>query len=189
MSIRTFTALTLDPAVRERIVAAARDVPPRALKVRWVRPENLHVTLKFLGDVPEADAADVCAAVAAAAEGIAPFDFDLVGLRCVPPGRRTRMVWADVREPTGQLEALFQAVESAVAPLGYAPETRAFRPHVTVGRVRAVRDLPALREGTEAAEDVVFGAQHAGEVVVYGSELTREGPVYTPLTTAPLAEP
>ncbi|MGB2823375.1 MAG: RNA 2',3'-cyclic phosphodiesterase [Phycisphaerae bacterium] len=184
MAIRTFLALDIDASIRDRLTAAAREFPETGSKVRWVAPENLHVTLKFLGDVPEPDAADVCEAVVGLAGGVEPFDFDVAGLRCVPPAGKVRMVWADVAEPTRQMAAAFEKVESALGELGFPRERRGFHPHVTLGRVKFTRNAADLRAAADRHAGTLFGTQHARGIVVYRSELTPQGAIYTPMAQA-----
>ena len=189
MAIRTFLALDLDAPIRDRLAAAARGLPQADSRIRWVAPENLHVTLKFLGDVPETDAAEVCNAVVELAGRIEPFDFDIVHLRCVPPGGKVRMIWADVREPSGQMASMFEQAESALSELGFPRERRGFHPHVTLGRVKSIRSPRELREAAERHAQSHFGAERAEEVVVYSSELTPRGPIYAAMARGRMGRP
>ena len=187
MAIRTFLALDLDEPIRRHLAAATGDFPEAGSKIRWVVPENLHVTLKFLGDVGDDDVAAVCKVVSDVAERVEPFDFDVAALCCVPPAGAVRMVWAQVSDPAGRIASLFAQVESALGELGFPRERRAFHAHVTVGRVKFTRNAGALRAAAEGLAGATFGTQHAEGVVVYRSELTGRGPVYTPLARAVLA--
>jgi len=186
MAIRTFLALDLDASVRRAIVAAAGQLPVGGSKVRWVKPQNLHLTMKFLGDVPDVDVMGVCRAVEDAAAGMAPVDFDVVGLECTPARGPVKMIWAGVRESAGMLARTFAGLESAMEALGFDIERRAFRSHVTVGRLRYCGDPAGLRQATARLADERFGAQNAGEVVVYSSQLTKEGPVYAAMVRCKL---
>jgi len=186
MAIRTFLALDLDASVRRAIAAAAGRLPVGGSKVRWVEPQNLHVTMKFLGDVADADVMGVCRAVEDAASRLAPVAFDVVGLECIPARGPVKMVWAGVRESAGMLARTFAGLESAMEALGLDVERRAFRAHVTVGRVRYCGDPAGLRRATARLAHKEFGAQDAGEVVVYSSRLTKEGPAYAAMASCKL---
>ena len=181
MAIRTFLALDLEETIRGALVEAVGGLPEAGSKIRWVAPANLHVTVKFLGDVAEGDVDAVCGAVAEAAGRGEPFDFDVVGLRCIPAGGRLRMIWAGVREPTGRFDALFGQLESALTPLGFEPERRKFSPHVTLARVKSAPNAGGLRAAAGAHAETRFGTQRAAEVTVYSSRLTPDGPIYTPM--------
>jgi 2'-5' RNA ligase len=180
MSVRTFVALDLDDAARGRLAAATAELGQCESKIRWTDEVNLHVTMKFLGDVADGDVAGVCQALADAAGGAEPFEFAVGGLRCVGGGAKVRMVWANVHEPAGRMAGLYEHVESALEPLGFPRERRGFSAHVTVGRVRATRNADALRAAVARYAEADFGTQRADHVVVYASRLTPAGPVYTP---------
>ena len=186
MAIRTFLALDLDTPTRRAIVAAAGQLPVGGSKVRWVAPQNLHVTMKYLGDVPDADVIGICRAVEDAAVRLAPVAFDVGGLECTPPRGPVKMVWAGARESAGMLARTFAGLESAMEALGFDVERRAFRPHITVARLRYCDDPAGLRQATARLADREFGTQDAGEVVVYSSQLTKEGPVYAAMARCKL---
>ncbi len=178
MAIRTFLALDLDTPIRRAIAAAAEELPADGAKVRWVEPHNLHLTMKFLGDVPDADVVSMCRAVEAAAGGLDPLMFDVAGLACTPERGPVKMIWAEVLDPCGKLAEAFYELEAAMEVLGFDVERRAFKPHITVGRVRYCPNPAAMRQATARLGDEEFGTQDADEIVVYSSELTKEGPVY-----------
>ena len=188
MAIRTFLALDLDAAIRDRLVEAVAEMPQAGAKLRWVARENLHVTVKFLGDVEEGDAAAACEAAAEAAAGIPPFEFTVRGLLCRPSGgRQLRMIWAGVDEPTGQLAAAFEALESALDPLGFPRERRAFHPHITLARIKSAPDPAAFRAAVRRHAETHFGTKAAEGFTVYQSDLRPTGPIYTPMTHAKFA--
>src|SRR5690606_8650349 len=133
--VRLFFAVKLPADEQEQLHDATARLRATDLPVRWVPPEHLHVTLKFLGTVAEPLVAAVQDAGARAAAGLAPFDARLGGIGAFPNVRRPRVVWVGVRDAEPLLR-LHAALEQALAPLGFAPEDRAFQPHVTLGRVR-----------------------------------------------------
>ena len=186
MAIRMFIALDLDESIRQRLTQAAREFPEGNSKIRWVPPENLHVTVKFLGNVAKARARNVCELMPKVAEGIEPFDFEVVGLRCVPPGGRVKMIWADIHEPTGRLAAAAGLVETAMTSLRFPREKRQFVPHITVGRVKMTEDSPGLRAAAAQHAETHFGRQDARELVTYSSKLIPNGAVYTAVLRSPL---
>lgn len=186
MAIRTFLALDLDTPTRRSIAAAAGQLPVGESKMRWVQPQNLHVTMKYLGDVPDADVMDICRAVEDAAARLAPVEFDVVGLECTPSRGPVKMVWAGVREETGMLARTFAGLESAMEAMGFDVERRAFRPHVTVARVRYCEDPAGLRQATAQLADMEFGTLDCDEVVVYSSQPTKVGPEYAAMARCKL---
>ena len=131
---RLFVAVRFPPSVRRRLAAATEEL--RALEgVRAVPVEQLHLTLRFIGDADRGLEEPLARAVAAAAAEIPRFDLRLTGAGAFPSLRRARVLWAGVREAPG-LSALHRVVEAAVLGVGFRPSRRPFRPHVTVGRVR-----------------------------------------------------
>jgi 2'-5' RNA ligase len=178
----------LDTPIRRAIAAAAEGLPADGAKVRWVEPQNLHLTMKFLGDVPDADVVSVCRAVEAAAGGLALLSFDVVGLECTPARGPVKMIWAGVRDPSGELAGAFGELEAAMEVLGFDVERRAFRPHITVGRVRYCPNPAALRHAAARLGDEEFGTQDADDIVVYSSQLTKEGPVYAAMAHCRLGQ-
>jgi 2'-5' RNA ligase len=148
--------------------------------VRWVRPENLHVTLRFLGDIDPARVAPLAAHVRAQTEAIAPFALRLGVLAAFPPGRRPRVVVLELA-PEAPLAALAAGVERGVVAAGCSPEARTFRGHLTLGRVREGGAPPAL--AGLAVPPAVFDVT---ESVLFESELHPSGSRYTPLERVPL---
>jgi len=189
--LRTFIAIELDEPMREALARVQEELqvaaPPGS--VRWVRPESIHLTLKFLGDTPVAQVEEIKQALAAAAAEVAPFSFTVEGLGCFPNSRRPRVLWVGVEEPTGALETLWQAVEAHVAPLGWPTEGRGFQPHLTLGRVQRRVSSAERRALGELIERSDVG--RLGSIAVHGvsfirSELKPTGAVYTRLAEAEL---
>jgi len=163
-TLRLFTAVELSPALRHALVAAATRflaLPPGARWTRAVRrvpEENLHVTVRFLGDVGEERVDDLVAALRDAAESVPPGRARLEGFGAFPTPRRPRVVWCGVEDGDGSTDRdgaltwLAAATTAALLRLGFPPETRAFHPHVTVARVRDGR----------AGREIAARFEHAG---------------------------
>jgi 2'-5' RNA ligase len=149
--------------------------------VSWVAVENFHVTLKFLGEIDEARVAPVIEAFTAAVARHAPFTIDVGGLGAFPSATRARVLWAGIGAGAGALGALAATVETALAAIGFPREERAFSPHITLGRVRDPRRLPALAEALAAGAAARFGQVKVDEVALMRSDLSPRGARYTPL--------
>lgn len=187
MAARTFIAIDIAPSIRRRLLAAADKIDQQDVKVRWTADENIHITLKFIGDVEDSELNDLCQAAVQVAEGIDPFELSVCGLLCQPPaGRQLRMVWAGVEDSSGSLAALHKALEDAVAELGFAREHRKFNPHLTLGRVKFAPEPDAVRESVARSAENDFGTQQCDEIVVYTSTLAPTGPRYTVAARASL---
>jgi 2'-5' RNA ligase len=192
-SLRTFVAVELDEELKGNLAHLQQSlrgrVAPRS--VRWVRPEGIHLTLKFLGDTPVTKVDEVKAALTDAALEVEPFAFTVEGLGCFPNARRPRVLWVGLQEPSGALHRLREAVEAHVAPLGFPMERRSFHPHLTLGRVQRYASKSEVGE----IGDMV-SSSHIGLVDEMGvtavsyikSDLKPSGAVYTTLLAARLGE-
>jgi 2'-5' RNA ligase len=190
-TLRTFIAIDLDEELRDKLgqlQAWLRDqVSPRS--VRWVRPEGIHLTLKFLGDTPVEQVQAVQDALAQAAAEASPFTFTVGRLGCFPNPRRPRVVWVGLQEPSGALARLQEAVEAHVAPLGFPTEKRAFSPHLTLGRVQRYTSNSEVREIGEMVAASTLGTIDEMTVTAVSyikSDLKPSGAVYTTLFEASL---
>jgi 2'-5' RNA ligase len=180
LAVRAFFAISLEGELRERSSALARELAarPGGDGVRWIAPESLHLTLRFLGNVATAELAQLVERAQDAVARCAPFALTLGAPLAFPSPRRAKVV-ALSAQPESALEELAAQLERAAVAQGLAPEARGFRAHLTLGRVRAQR-LPALDAAApEAAQDV-------RELVLFRSDLARDGAHYTPLATLAL---
>jgi len=184
--MRTFVAVELDESIRRGLAELQNRLRQFDRAVRWVRPESIHLTLKFLGEVPDQQIAAVCAAVDETAAASSGFEISVAGAGCFPPRGPARVVWAGLTEPTGRLAACQQACEQAMGRLGFAPEARAFHPHLTLGRVKQASSGRDLRPAIEGLADFDGGSQQVGELVLFESRLRREGALYVALHRARL---
>lgn len=158
-------------------------------EVRWVRPEGIHLTLKFLGDVPVGRIEAIGDGVAQAVAGIQPFTVTAEGLGVFPNWRRPRVIWVGVGGDTHQLHVLQERVEQVMAELGFEPEGRPFHPHLTLGRVnRRVSSgyQRRLGEALRAYEVQMVGQMLVNEVSLMRSQLHPKGAIYTQLGAYPL---
>ena len=190
-TLRTFIAIELDGGMRDSLRRVQDQLRERMApgSVRWVRPEGIHLTLKFLGDTPLEEVDPVKAAMARAAAEVGPFVITVGGLGCFPNTRRPRVVWVGLEELTGRLVRLRDAVEAHVAPLGFPTEKRRFSPHLTLGRVQRRASKSEVREIGEVVATSALGT--IGEMSVVSvcyikSDLKPSGAVYTTLLEARL---
>ena len=193
--IRAFIAVPLSEALLDELATLRHRLESRVphRSVRWVRPEGIHLTLKFLGDTPVTDVSRIEQALDVVARYAPTFTFTTQGLGCFPNARRPRVIWVGVQEPSGRLAALAAAVEEAMVSLGYKAERRAFHPHLTLGRVRRRTSQRDVAQVGEVVEN--FEVDQLAQVVVERFELIRSvlkpsGAEYTTWRTFELqAEP
>ena len=150
-------------------------------------PENLHVTLKFLGGIDEARVPSVIDALRGAVGRHARFVIEIGELGAFPSATRARVLWAGVTGGDGALAALASTVDTALAGLGFPHEERAFSPHITLGRVREPRRAPALGEALAAGGARRFGRVAVNEITLMRSDLSPRGARYSPLAALQLA--
>ncbi len=184
--IRAFVAVEAPPEIQARaaqLIARLRSTPA---KVHWAKPDQMHWTLKFLGDVKLLEAARICEAVAAAVAEVKPFDIEAVGVGAFPDIHRPRTIWLGAGEGSEAMIALQEAIEARLAEIGFRPEARRYRPHLTLGRVRGQSGLAELSERIAAEAGFDGGLTTIYETAVMSSDLTREGPVYHSLGHAEL---
>jgi RNA 2',3'-cyclic 3'-phosphodiesterase len=185
--LRTFVAVALDTFTHDRLVGLQQRLAETGVPVKWVEPDNLHITLLFLGEVDAREVPAVCAAVEQACRGVAPFPMTLAGTGAFPNVRRPRTLIVHVTEGLEEMRALHDALEAPLLELGcYRREERAYTPHLTLGRVKGQAAAEPLVAAVRQFERWQGGQTQVREVLVLSSELRREGPEYTVLCRAPL---
>jgi RNA 2',3'-cyclic 3'-phosphodiesterase len=185
--LRTFIALELDDDLRSRLVTLQQVLARTGADVKWVEPNNLHVTLLFLGEVDERALNDVCKTVANSCAAISPFALSIDRVGSFGNPRRPRTLWAGVGTGHEEMIGLHEAIEKPLLNLGcYRREDRAYTPHITIGRVRSERGMGELANALSKQANWSAGEGVVEEVVVMSSELLPEGPVYTVLSRATL---
>ena len=183
---RTFIAVELSSTVRQRATDLIQRLQASESRVNWVAPENMHITLKFLGDQTDSEMVTICRTVQEAVQQLPPFEFCCHGAGAFPSCQRPRTLWIGVQLGADQLQQLQRHVEEALSKLGYPRENREFHPHLTIGRVRSGGPaVEILGQLVQKAESFQVGTVHTDEVVIYGSFLQRGGPRYEVLA-APL---
>jgi 2'-5' RNA ligase len=188
--LRTFIAIDPGKSVRDRLVALQQALARGGAEVKWVGPENLHVTLLFLGEVDDREVVELCRAVGDCCAGTPAFRMSVERVGCFPNPRRPRVVWAGVGAGTQEVVALHDALERPLLELGcYRREDRTYTPHITLGRVRGPGGTESLAAAIARHAAWQAGGADVREVLVLSSELRPEGPVYTALSRAPLGGP
>ncbi|MBS1251991.1 MAG: RNA 2',3'-cyclic phosphodiesterase [Anaerolineales bacterium] len=189
--IRSFIAIELAQDLLDGLMEVQDDLRANewADQVRWVRPGGIHLTLKFLGDVPAGRIDAIGEGVAQAVAGTEPFTVTAEELGVFPNWRRPRVIWVGVGGKTGQLHTVQERVEKAMEDLGFEPERRSFHPHFTLGRVHRRAGSGYKRRLGEGLQDETVetvGQMWVEEVSLMRSQLKPSGAVYTQLGAYPL---
>ncbi|MDI6872923.1 RNA 2',3'-cyclic phosphodiesterase [Candidatus Solincola sp.] len=180
--IRLFVALDLPEEVRERIVTAARKHAGLLPQARWVRKENLHLTLKFIGEYPGRKVEKLVTIVEGETAKKEPFTASLRGCGGFPSPGRARVIWVGMEKGEKEAAALAAELDAGLAKAGVKRETRPFRGHLTLARLRNPADcsswLASLEEDLAGLEEMDFRVE---DITLYRSILSAEGPTYVPL--------
>ena len=181
-SYRTFIAIELPHALRakliEHVVRLRRELPDA--RATWSREHNLHLTLKFLGNVSVSEIPKLSEAVERAVNGVRPFELTVAGCGLFPPKGRPNVLWIGI-EGGSALTLLYRQIEDECAHAGFTREPRSFHPHLTIARLRK---HGSERRLAEAHQKLGFPSEtfSVSEVVVFKSELLREGSKHTPIS-------
>ena len=180
MGVRCFVAVEVEDAdILDAIGRVQAGLMGTGADLKAVERENIHLTMKFLGDVREGLLPEVAKAISGTS--FRPFRMALRGVGVFPSLRKPRVVWAGITEGVEELSAIFRDMEPKLVELDFKPESRPFSPHITIARVRSGRNRDRLIEEVKALEDTDFGGFEARHVKLKKSVLTPRGPVYTDL--------
>ncbi len=185
--MRLFVAIDIEPHVRIRLKQIQNrldhELDLSGKNVKWIHPDQVHLTLKFLGEVDDSSLTQICDIVKRTASEFEGFDFEVKGLGVF--GRPARIVWAGISE-CSVMKALQTRLEEEFSRHGWSGENRPFAGHLTVCRVKHVSAGRKLAEAVGSYKDESFGRVCAEEVVLYQSQLTSAGPVYSAVCRATL---
>lgn len=192
MSIRCFIAIELDEPIKTQLEKQQRMFRKRLSgnesAIKWVPPNNIHLTLKFLGNVADQDIPEICDAVSHAASEFQPFSFTVGTCGCFPPKGLARVLWIGIIDGQSELKQLAKRIDHWTNKLGFPLETRAFNGHLTLARIRQANAAKAVARTVEQMPVETLGRQTVSQITVFQSELKPGGPIYTPLHHAPLTD-
>jgi len=184
-TIRCFIAVDLPSEIKKGISSQITLIDSQIPKgsVRWVDQVNLHLTIKFLGEIQALQVNKIQNVLDLVLRSVPEFDMAIAGAGLFPSARKPRIIWLGIT-PAHEVTWLAEKVESAMQSLGFNPEERAFSPHLTIGRVsRDVSDtvLPAITAAVMKNQPGEIGVIHTQSLTIYRSDLRPRGPIYTPL--------
>ncbi len=187
--IRTFVAIDLNDSVRRKVRELLSHLREAVPGVRWVDANQAHVTLKFLGEMEENKVYEVCQVIQRIAADHAPFTMECRGLGAFPSANRPRTLWLGLIDDQSLLTSVHQSVEDSLRVLGFPQEHRAFRAHVTLGRIQdGGRTHDELPDALERYAEFDGGLLSVDQLTLYASQLSRSGPSYTVLSRSTLAK-
>jgi 2'-5' RNA ligase len=184
--IRTFICIEVPETVKTALGALQAKLRPVPAEVSWVKPANIHITLKFLGGVLASKLDEVIAGTRRAAASGKPFELEVSGAGCFPSPKSPRVLWVGLANVPTDLNALYERIENEMYAQGFEREKRPFSPHLTIGRVRSPANSRQIGELITATG---FGPERfrASEIIVMKSSLSPKGSVYTSMAVVPLS--
>jgi len=187
--LRTFVGIEASSEVRGRCLSLIRKLDSTEIKATWTRAENMHHTLKFLGDTVDRQLAEVCRAIARGAATVEPFELESIGVGAFPRDDAPRTVWIGAGAGKEAMISLQAAIDEQLHEVGFALEARRFQPHLTLGRVRKrSSSLEPLAQLIDEHRDFRAGYTVVDEVILFSSVLQKDGPKYEVLGRAQLGQ-
>lgn len=187
MGIRSFLAFELPPEIKEQIGTVSKELKKSALPVRWVKVDNIHLTIIFLGSVNEDAIDDIKEKVHRVVKGFSVFKTRLSGIGVFPNWRRPRVIWVGLNGETERLSRFRDELQTELKVFGIREEKRPFSPHLTIGRFKGILDWDEeLKLILDKYHDISSDLQHLNELILFKSALKPDGPVYTKMAVWPL---
>ena len=179
--IRSFLAIEINKGVISRIAAIQEEFKNKLSMVKWVKPENMHLTLLFFGSISLEELDRIKEVLSNSIPGIKPFSIRLKSLGTFPDPSRPRVLWVGVREGSDSLESLYKRVRDSLKFMKIKEAEREFHPHLTLGRFKSPRVNRELRSLLGEYRDFEFGEDVVDRVILFKSDLKPDGPIYTKL--------
>jgi RNA 2',3'-cyclic 3'-phosphodiesterase len=177
--VRIFIAVEISPGAKAKLTSLEEALKKTNADVKWVKPDNIHITLKFLGDVPGEDIEKINKAVQVAVAGLKSFKISFCQVGGFPSLKNPRVIWVGVEEGREELSKISQVIDREITRLGFSPEERVFIPHLTIGRVRTHKNIKELAQTIEKYKSDDFGQGLMNKVLVMESKLSPAGPTYS----------
>ena len=187
--MRCFISISIPEEIKKGLSAIQDRLKKSGADVSWTKPDGMHLTLKFLGEIPvdvlgdkgENKISDIETALNIAVAGIGPFTLDVSGIGVFPDIRRPRVVWIGLTEDGHNLTKLQRGIERELEQAGFPAEKRKFTPHLTLGRIRSYKRLEQLMNFMEEGKNAGYDNFTVSNVHLMKSDLRPEGAVYTEL--------
>jgi len=185
-AIRAFIALKLPEQLTSLLNSTQQKLMGYGFKIRWVRPENIHLTIKFLGDIQLSDIDRISAVLSESARNFQPFSFYAKGLGVFPGIRRPRVIWVGLAGEVDQIIGFQRHIDQSLSAIGYPKEKRPFQGHLTLGRFKGAVHSGKLAEALNHQSGFVSDTVTIESVILFKSDLKPSGAVYSELASIPL---
>jgi 2'-5' RNA ligase len=177
--------IAIDIAATPQMITFEKEIGKTGADVKLVEPENIHITVKFLGDTNENHIDAIEKSMKESIAKIKPFPITLKGTGVFPNQNYIKVIWIGIKDE-GNIQTIAQAIDTSLAPLGFKKETRGFSPHLTIGRVKTARNKDQLLKVIANYTETEFTVQKVQLLILKKSDLTPKGPIYTNLRETPL---
>jgi len=177
--MRAFVAIELIEPIREALAALIADLRRTDAPVKWVAAENIHLTLKFLGEVADESVPKAVEILRGCVAGVTPFEVEVKGVGGFPNLKRPRVIFVGALDQPPTAAELARRLNEGMAALGIVPEDRPYQNHITLGRVRETRPMAHLMKRLESLQEKSFGSMTVGQITLMKSDLRPDGPIYT----------
>ncbi len=185
--IRIFIATEVSDRIANEIANIQDRLKDSADRVSWVKPGNIHLTLRFLGDIEENRMEEIYRAMLQSVSGIDPHDISVKGIGVFPNLNNPRVIWLGVVDEE-KLKIIYKALERELCMVGFEKEDRNFHPHISIGRVRYLSNKRAFKERIEGLNGIELGNLIIDKILLYKSELKPSGAIHTRLKEAKLGD-
>lgn len=186
-TLRSFIAIELPPHIRANLERITSRMKSTTAEVRWVKTADIHLTLKFLGDIDEEGIPELAGAIAKCTSGILPFALSVRSIGAFPNEHNPQVIWIGAADDTGRLALLQQTIETALKRMGFKSEKRPFAPHLTLGRLKSPRGKETARRALQDLKSADCGSYEVDRICLFKSDLKPSGAVYTILNSFPLS--
>jgi len=177
--IRSFIAISIPEEIKQKLSEVQARLKKADAMVKWTRPEGIHITLRFLGNLSVEEIKLAEDALAIVAQRFSRFSIEAKGFGVFPERGRPRVIWVGLTQGVSQLKAIFEELEKELMNKGLGKADRAFSPHLTLGRIKTGKNLNKLLEYLKAEQEVAYGIFQAKTICLFRSQLRPEGAIYT----------
>ena len=181
--IRSFIAIELAPPIKTKIEEIQKKLKSSASDVRWVRPEGIHLTLKFLGNIEQERISEISDIIEQCSTDTTSFTLKVHSLGAFPNESNPKVIWVGAEDDSGNLAKLQRALENKLASIGFKAEKRSYSPHLTLGRLKSPKGKRELSQNLADHKQFECGMFEAKEVCLFKSELKPGGAIYSKLKT------
>lgn len=179
--IRTFVAIELSQEIKENLKEIQEELKKTNADVKWVKPENIHLTLKFLGSISAQQISEIATELKSRLMGFGSFSIEVAKVGSFPEKGRLRVIWAGIGTGSQEAIQLQSKVEDSLKRFNFPQEDRLYTPHLTIGRARSPHNIKTLQELLITKSSVQFGKMVVEDISVIRSDLKPDGPIYTTL--------